>query len=116
MKRFIVIAALALAVTGCATSPTPPAGPGILSPLVDAKIISEETRAKARQVQDTTKGYCGYIPTIGTLVSLFSTTGGQSVATIGKALCDAVTTAPLADGGSRLAYVNGVRIHGKFVR
>lgn len=120
MKNLVLIAGAAILLTGCATSgpatlPSP-AGPGILSPLVDANIISEATRAKARQVQEKTKGYCGYIPTLGTLVSLFSSGGGESVAALGKAVCDAVTTAPLADGGGRLAYVKGVRIHGRFVK
>ena len=68
------------------------------------------------QVQAATKGYCDYVPTIGTLISMFNAGVGGTAATIGKVVCDAVTTAPLADGGGRLTYVNGVRIRGKFVR
>ncbi len=116
MKKLIPIA-FALILAGCATSqPLPPAGPGILSPLVDSGVITEATRTKARQVQAETKGYCQYVPTLATLVSLFSSGVSGTVSAIGKAICDTVTTAPLADGGTRIAYVNGVRIHGKFVR
>lgn len=117
MKSFIAITALALALAGCATSnPLPPSGPGLLSPLVSSGVITEETRTKARQVQATTKGICQYVPTIASLISLLSSGIGGTAAAIGATVCDAVTTAPLADGGGRLAYVRGVRIHGKFVR
>ncbi len=116
MNKIIPIA-FALMLAGCATSqPLPPSGPGLLSPLVDAGVVSEATRTKARQVQATTKGLCQYVPTLASLISLVSSGIGGSAGAIGAAVCNAVTTAPLADGGGRLAYVNGVRIHGKFVR
>lgn len=115
MTKFISIVLL-LTLAGCATNNPLPAGRGVLSPLVDSGVITEETRTKARQVQVATKDYCGYIPTIGTLVSLFSAGVGGGVAAVASVVCDAITTAPLADGGGRLAYVNGVRIKGKFVR
>lgn len=117
MKRFIAISALVLSLAGCGTTqPLPPAGTGLLSPLVTSGVITEETRTKARQVQVATKNICQYVPTLGTLISMFNGGIGGTAAAIGSAICDAVTTAPLADGGGRLAYVNGVRIHGKFVR
>ena len=116
MRKLLLLGAMALA--GCTgTGAIPPSpGPGLLSPLVDSGVISEETRTKARQAQAATKNYCDYVPTIGTLIALFSAGVGGPAAAIGKIICDAVTTAPLADGGGRLAYVNGVRIYGRFVK
>lgn len=115
MRHLIILGTLALA--GCAgSSALPPNVPGILSPLVDTGVITEQTRVKARQVQAKTKEYCQYIPTLASLASLFSAGVGGAAGVIGAAVCDAVTTAPLADGGTRRAYLNGVEIKGKFVK
>ncbi len=118
MKKILVISALALSLAGCATIANEPLpeGRGVLSPLVDTNLITEETRTKARQVQAKAKGICGFIPTIGTVISLFSAGIGGGAAAIGTAICDAVTSAPLADGGTRKVAVNGVPIKGKFVK
>lgn len=116
MKKLILIA-LVLPLVGCGTTaPLPSTGPGLLSPLVNSGVITEATRIKARQVQIEAHDYCQYVPTLASLISLVSSGIGGTAAAIGKVVCDTVTTAPLADGGGRLAYVNGVRIHGKFVR
>lgn len=116
MKKLLLLGTLALA--GCTgTGALPPStGPGILSPLVSYGVISEDTRTKARQVQATTKGLCQFIPTIGTIASIFSAGIGEGVASVASGICSAVTTAPLADGGPRQAKVNGVVIRGRFVK
>ncbi len=79
--------------------------PGILSPLVDAGIIQQSTRDKAAAVQAQAKAFCGYVPTLGTLLSLFSAGAAGGAVAIASGLCGAVTTAPLADGGRRYANV-----------
>ncbi len=115
MRKILLLGTLALA--GCAgTVSPPPAGPGLLSPLVDSGVISAATRAKAQQVQATTKSLCQFIPTIGTVASIFSAGIGEGVASVASGICSAVTTAPLADGGPRQAKVNGVVIRGRFVK
>lgn len=115
MKKLLLLGTLAL--VGCTGgNAIPPSGPGILSPLVSSGVITEETRTKARQVQATTKGLCQFIPTIGTIAAIFSAGIGAGVSAVASGICDAVTTAPLADGGPRQAKVNGVVIRGKFVR
>ncbi len=115
MRKILLLGTLALA--GCVNGNQPiPAGPGLLSPLVDSDVISAATRAKAQQVQAMTKGLCQFIPTIGTVASIFSAGIGEGVATVASGICSAVTTAPLADGGPRQAKVNGVVIRGRFVK
>jgi len=118
MKKLLILGTLALA--GCATVPgatvPPSTSTGILSPLVTSGVITEDTRTKAKQVQAATAQYCQYIPTIGTLISLFSAGVGGPVAAIAAGICNTVTTAPLADGGRRLAVMNGVVIKGRFVK
>jgi len=113
MKKLLLFGTLALA--GCATVPPGASGPGLLAPLVDTGVITQASRDKAVQIQAAAKGYCQYVPTLGTALSLASASIGSTVALVGKAVCDAVTTAPLADGGTRRVAVNGVIIKGKFV-
>lgn len=115
MKKLLLLGMLALA--GCAGgNALPPSGPGILSPLVSSGVITEETRAKAQRVQATTKALCQFIPTIGSIAAIFSAGIGEGVGIVASGICNAVTTAPLADGGTRRAYMNGVEIKGKFVK
>ena len=114
MKRLLILGTLALA--GCATVPGQSTSSGLLSPLVDSGVITQASRDKAKQVQASTQQYCQYVPTLGTAISLVSASIGSTVALVGKAVCDAVTTTPLADGGTRRVAVNGVVIRGRFVK
>lgn len=115
MKKLLLLGTLSLA--GCANLPAPPIDqPGLLSPLVSSGIITQATRDKARQVQAASAQYCQFVPTLGTAISIINGAIGAGVETIGAGICNAVTTAPLADGGKRLAYYNGVKIEGKFKR
>lgn len=115
MKKLLILGTLSLA--GCANlPPATDGGTGLLSPLVSSGVISQATRDKARQVQATTKSLCQFIPTIGTIASIFSAGIGAGVGVVATSICDAVTTAPLADGGPRQAKVYGVVVQGRFVR
>lgn len=74
-------------------------------------------KEKAKLVQDYAVNFCGYLPTIASITSIFNTSMGSNVAVVGTAICNAVTNLPLADGpGRRVPKVNGVVIHGKFVK
>ena len=51
------------------------------------------------------------------VIAIFNSGFSSSVATVGNANCDAVTSVPLADGpGDHKPRVNGVIVKGKFIR
>lgn len=80
-------------------------------------ITAAEIDTKIAQVQSYTTTACRFVPTVATIAKLFSIDAGATIAGIGGAICNALTTAPLADGpGKGGAYVNGVRIEGKDLR
>ena len=111
MRKLLLLGALVLA--GCATAPPPSTGPGVLSPLVSSGIITENTRSKARQVQAYAVQYCQFEPELVSVIKLVNVAVGVGVDAIGGAVCNAATSIPLADGGTRRIVVNGVRIKGK---
>lgn len=102
MKKTLVAAIIAFSLAGCATT-----GPGSVTP----GTISET----ARQIQQYTATFCKFVPTIQTIVSIINTGAGSALG-IATDICTAITTAPLADGGTRKVAVRGVRIKGQFVR
>ncbi len=96
MKKIILAAALALSVAACETTQ-----------VVD----------KIKEVQSYTALTCKFIPTLATVTALFNQAAGASVASIGNAVCQAVTNIPLADGpGDRKPRVGNVVIKGQFVK
>lgn len=99
MKK-VILAALALSVSGCATAPP--------------------TQDKVSQVIYYAKIACQFEPTIALATSLINAAAGATVSTIGDRLCGAVTSVPLADGGTRKVRVYGVPVRvgvdGKFVK
>ena len=104
MKKFMVVG-LALGLAGCAV----PGGTG-------GPVTTAELSATVKQVQDYARFACKFVPTVATVAAILSGGASASVATIATEICSAVTTSPLADGdGGRVAFVRGVRIHGKFV-
>ena len=71
------------------------------------------------QVQKDAVAICGFLPTVGTVASIIS--GGNPLITtalgIAQAICNAVTPAPSALRKKAVVpMVNGVVIHGRFVR
>lgn len=73
--------------------------------------------AKVAQVQSYATQLCSYLPTAATVVGIFNSGFAGDVAAVGSAICNAVTTRPLAEGpGDRVPRVNGVVVKGRFVQ
>lgn len=100
MRKTLFIGILAVALSGCAT--TGPITPGGIS----------ET---AKQIQQYTRTFCAFVPTVQTIVSIINTGAGSALG-IARDICAAITTAPLAEGGTRNIKVRGVPVRGNFVK
>lgn len=111
--RILLLGMLVLAGCTGVEAIAPATGPGLLSPLVDSGIVSVDTRTKAKQVQTYAITACQFEPQLASVISLVNAAAGMGVSAIGGALCNAVTSIPLADGGTRRIVVNGVRIKGR---
>lgn len=97
MKKLLLIAALALPLAACASG--------------GGTTISD--------VQARTAKVCSFVPTATTVANILAARNSlvQSASSIANAICNAVTTRPLADGpGDRKPRVNGVVVRGKFIR
>lgn len=79
-----------------------------------------EISARAKQIQDYTRLACKFVPTVATIASILTSGASAAASVIATDICNAVTTAPLADGGKRDAYYNAggknIKIEGRFVR
>lgn len=100
MRKFMLGTALAafLAAGGCATTS-------------NTDIVSE--------VQTITTAACSFVPTADTIVALFGSSPALATAeAVAGAICAAVTpkSAALKRGTAPLPKVNGIVIHGSFVR
>ena len=108
MKKFILIGALALALAGCQTAQD------VATSITTA---TQTTKEKIKSVQGYAVALCGYLPIASTVVNIFSSGYGSDVSAVGSAICNAVTSIPLADGpGDRKPRVNGVLVQGKFIK
>lgn len=77
----------------------------------------QDTKTKVKSVQNYTVSLCSYLPAVASITALFNSNYSQNVAIVGTAICNAVTSIPLADGpGDRKPRVNGIVIKGKFLR
>lgn len=108
MKKFILIGALSLLLSGCITAQDL------------ATDITTSTQAVSQKVK-AAQGYavtlCGYLPVAASVIGIFNSGYSSSVSAVGTAICNAVTSIPLADGpGDGKARVNGVVIKGTFVK
>lgn len=75
------------------------------------------TSPSVSQIQGAAVAACKYLPTATTVAQLVSSSSSISTAaSIAGLICGAVTSIPLADGGSRTPKVNGVVIRGQFVK
>lgn len=105
--KFILVIGFALMLVGCQTA---------TDVATSITTVNQSVRDKVSSVQSYATQLCRFVPTAATVISIFSGPTGQNVATVANAICDAVTTRPLADGpGSRVPRVAGVRIQGRFV-
>jgi hypothetical protein len=102
--KFILVIPLAasLLLGGCATSGTGPSTADIIA-----------------QVRQAAVATCGFLPTIDTVAQILAA-GNPTViiaGTVANAICAAVTATPMqARRRGAVATVNGVVIHGRFVR
>jgi len=110
--RCLLVAALAAGLAGCITA----------QPIELAKTgarlagVKEETIAN---VQKQAIAICGYLPEPGFVSSLVEKAGYGDQYKAARAICNAVTTNPMAEGNRPGRYqprVAGVRVKGKFVR
>lgn len=108
MRRFLLLGACLLGLTACGVSSQ------------QTSNATSQTIAAIKTVQTYTQQVCKFVPTAATLISLFNSGTGMSVSAIGDAICNAVSTNPLAEGDVpgyyKAARVNGVVIKGKFTR
>lgn len=100
MKKLALISCLVLA--GCGTTSV------------------EQVSERAKEIQNYTKLFCSFVPTIGTIANILSTGASAPAVMIATDICTAVTTAPLADGPGRVPKVTynnkTVVIKGRFVK
>lgn len=109
MKKFILIGVLALTLAGCNQTAQDIA--------TNITTVTQTTKEKVKSVQGYTVSVCGYLPTAASIIAVFNSNYSNAVAAVGGAICNVVTSIPLADGpGDRKPRVNGVVIKGKFVR
>jgi hypothetical protein len=108
MRKFILVAALGLALSGCVTS-----GTGVNVGTVTSIIA---------QVQAATTAACGYLPAASSVANILATfvSGGALVVggaeAAANAICSALSAKAGRFGGSRVVRVRGVILHGRFVR
>lgn len=87
--------------------------------LAACSTTSGNVNDQIRQVQDQTRFACSFVPTVETVAKILATfVGGfgvvDAVGTAARGICDAITTAPLADGpGKHVPVFNGVVIKGR---
>ncbi len=67
----------------------------------------------ARKVQGYARTACAFEPTVASVLKLFNTAYGMTLDAVAGAICNAATSIPLADGGTRRIIVNGVQIKGR---
>lgn len=111
MRQFIIIGLVgcALLLGGCSKTASDLA--------TDIATTTATLEKKAKEVQGYAVKLCSFLPTTASIISIFNSGFGDSVSKVGTAICDAVTTIPLADGpGDRKPRVHGVVVQGRFVR
>ncbi len=81
-------------------------------------VTTQDIDQKVAEVQNYTRTICKFVPTVTVVAKILAS--GTIVDTAGgvaKGICEALSTAPLAEGpGKPGAYYRGVRIEGTRVR
>lgn len=108
MKKFIIIAALGLALSGCVTS-----GTGVSVGSVTSVIA---------QVQAATTAACGFLPAASSVANILATfvSGGALVVggaeAAANAICSALSAKAGRFGSHGTVRVRGVVLRGRYVR
>lgn len=113
MKKILIALVLAGSLAACGTVP------GGNGPAPTPTPIA--TDATITAIQQAAVKVCGFLPTVQTVADIVTTFtgGGALVALVGNvanAICNAVKPALGARERAEVPAVNGVVIHGKFVR
>lgn len=113
MKRLLLLPLLgvALLLGACAGF-----GQKTGAPSAELKTVLGKAYPTIKAVQNGVAQACQFLPYADSIAKLFNKKSPDLVSTNDyvKAICDAVTTLPLADGpGRRVARVNGVVIRGR---
>lgn len=109
--KILIIAAMALALGGCANFKGVTGGP-----------LPQQVTGVVEGVQNATKNVCAFIPTAKTVIDIlraFGVNTPESVTSIATRICDAVTKVRSAQRGARPTLRAGnkvVVINGRFVR
>lgn len=120
MKKVLVILAASLMLASCAGTPNPTAQK--IAATIDSAVVAVQDnaatiQAKAKVAQGYAEQICGYRPVLASAIAIFNSGFSSSVDVVANAICNAVTSIPLADGpGDRKPRVNGVVVQGKFVK
>jgi len=112
MRKTLLAIPLCFALVGCAGTDLGNKASGIAANIATA---SREFNEKVSLARAYTRDKCNYVPTVASIISLFNSSLGAAVGTVGEAVCEAVRSAPLADGPANFR-VNGVLVKGRFVR
>lgn len=116
MKRALMALVLCFAAAGCSTTITPEELAAVQKRTEQTQAAITQTKSVVAKVQSYTSTACKFLPTAATITSLFNAGIGATIEAVGGAICNAITTAPLADGGTRVPYVNGVAIRGDHLK
>lgn len=108
MKKILIISCLFLTLAGCQTAQ---------DVATSITTVTQSTKEKIKSVQGYATQICGYLPYASAVIGIFNSGYSNDVSTVSNAICNAVTSIPLADGpGDRKPRVNGVVIKGQFVK
>jgi len=112
MRKILFVLASCTILAGCVTTDTVNKVNAVAANIATASRTFNEKVVLTKQYIAQT---CQYVPTTSSLVALFNSSLGAAVGTVGEAVCEAVRSAPLADGPANFR-VNGVLVKGRFVR
>jgi len=113
MRKILLASALALILAGCSTSS--PVGSKASEIAANITTASQSFNEKVAAAKAYIRQGCNYVPTTASVIALFNSGFGAAVGTVGEAVCNAVRSAPFADGPANFR-VNGVMVRGRFVR
>lgn len=108
MKKLLIVGVLAVALAGCTQT-----AQDVATTITQT---TQTTKEKVKSVQGYAVAVCGYLPAAASVIGIFNSGFSNSVAVVGGAICNAATSIPFADGGSRKILVNGVVVKGTFVK